>query len=278
MANAILPVPTWLEFGDRLTGDNDPVYGANGSANSNARTLLLSTQGIGTYNDTLYFTYTSASTVTVQPGVCWSDDETQGYHIDTVTVIDMTSDFANGESESSSTPYYIWVGENSSNALEFVISANHTTVPNEQGSATQLGTAHRLRQIIYNDGSSDLLAFNVQPKTGLVWYDEDILCGGSDVTEVRDASTTTSFVDVDCSSFVPQGVREVYLAQKNTAGGSAVFYRFNGSSISSGYGAMSSSSSVVAHDQVLVDANGIVEVAISGATVTLRVSVIGYKI
>lgn len=224
--------------------------------------------------DTIIYSYKNASTITVAAdGQCTSDDGTVFYSIDAAEDVDFINNLANGESESASTLYYLWIGTNSSDQQEIVISANPTTVPNEHANAIPLSNAHRLRGCIYNDSSSNILSFYIVREWYI--YDVDMLCAGSDTLEVFDATLGTSFVDVDCSAFIPQGTRLIAV-ETIPSSGCSLYFRGKGSSITSGQQLKTHNYS---HQPLYfpVDASGIFQCRQS-TSATARISVWGFSL
>lgn len=253
---------------------NDDIFDAIDDVFADVATdvAALQEQGFLKGYDTVLYSYKNTSTVTIAAdGQCTSDDGEVFYTISAAEDVDFTNNIANGESESASTLYYLWIGTNSSSQQEIVISINPTTVPNEHASATQLTHAHRLRGCVYNDGSSNLVAFEMTQDE--VNYRQAAECGGSDPFEVLDATVSTTPTDVDCSAFIPAGTKVVTIAYCLSVA-YPHFWRKNGDTHN---GISCCSNSFRGWYNPVVDANGIFE-CVNGGSATTRISLIGFKI
>jgi len=151
---AFLAMPTYLEYGDRLFGDNDPIYGAQGSANQTARTLFAHLHKLS-WQDTCWFEWKDNDTVTLKKGgVCQADDASQIYTIDADTDLQLSTGLDTG-SEASTTYYWVWVGL-AGGVMTFKFSVSATA-------PTGLTAYHRIGGpapfFVYNNGSSNIDQF-----------------------------------------------------------------------------------------------------------------------
>jgi hypothetical protein len=219
--------------------------------------------------DSVLYEYKDAGTVTIlADGQFVNDDNDAIYLVEEDTDVSFGSNLSAdvGGGEASSTLYYIWGGEDDNGDLEFWITDSPDTMPSE------LTKGKRLRGAIYNDGSSNILPFYLASD----WYvyDTDINVAGSDTTEVFDATLGTSFIDIDCSAFVPQGIRAVLLVLDPQAG---VSFRPNGSANATG-ACLAWQDSGEKHPQIcFVDDDGIVEAKQSSST-GVCISVLGFHL
>ncbi len=150
----ILAVPEWLPYGvaQHVTGDNDPVYGVNGTINQTPKTLWTHMQALMPAVDTLQVEWISASSVKVlSGGVCWSDDGVQGYQLTSDITVTLSS-------LSNSTAYFLWIGEESSTiTVKVGADFDDSTVP------SGLTNAHRLPGWFLTDGSGNVIQFDTNP-------------------------------------------------------------------------------------------------------------------
>jgi hypothetical protein len=102
-------------------------------------------------------------------------------------------------------------------------------------------------------------------------YDVDIANAGSDETEVYDGTLSTSFVDIDCSKFVPAGWRLVKLQFANGGNGSKM--RVKGSSVSNGL-----LPGYMYIYEAMANDVGIFQRCLISASATHRESVVGYRL
>lgn len=151
---AFLATPTYLEYGDRLWGDNDPTYGANGSINQTVKTVFAHLAKL-TIQDTCWFEWKDNDTVTVKKGgVCQADDASKIFVVEADTDVTLSGDLDTG-SEASSTYYWLWVGI-AGGVMTFKFSTSATT-------PTGLTSYHRIGGpapfFVYNNGSSHIDQF-----------------------------------------------------------------------------------------------------------------------
>lgn len=228
----------------------------------------LQTQGYLKDYDTVIAEYKDAATITLQAdGQFTSSDGAAFYAITANTDVGFSTNLSSdvGGGEANSTLYYIWGGEDSNGDLEFWITDSATSMPSE------LVRGKRLRFTIYNDGSGNILPFYM---SDWYYYDVDADGGGSDATEVLDATVGTTFTDVDCSDFVPAGVHEV-LFNCTSVGSLTRWFRPNGSSKSTGIkGGAAAAQEVLRY---ITDDNGIFECRQSSSA-SLRISLIAYRL
>lgn len=117
---------------------------------------------------------------------------------------------------------YLWAGEDSGGDLKIVVSEEAELLPSE------LVKGRRLRGGIYvwdNGGTKEVLPFHILGNW--FYYDETLDVDGSDLTEIYDATVTTSWVTVDASEFVPPGRRFVW-AKYRQGGNTPLFIRLKG--------------------------------------------------
>lgn len=217
--------------------------------------------------DTVLYVYKNASTVTVQAGGQFvSDDELAFYTVASNTDVSMASNLsADAGSEAANTLYYIWGGEDALDNFEFWITDSPTVMPSE------LVRGKCLRGAIRNDNSSDLVPFFMLQQAYM--YDCDVVAAGSDVTEVLDASVSTTFVDVASSGFIPSGI-QIGIFSISDSASTVAYIRAKGASATTG----SKLPASVYHSHVIIVMNTSREfqIKLDSGSGTVRVSVVGY--
>lgn len=178
--------------------------------------------------DSVLYAYKDTNTITIQSGGQFtvSDDSTVikvAANTDLKLSTGRSTDCA---AEAANTLYYVWGGQTSLGATAFYFHTSATAMPSE------LAKGKRIRGAVRNDTSSNILPFAMTQKC--LFYDVDLGCGGSDVTEVLDTTVSTSFVDVLCSAFIPAGVRAVHVCVVSGITYSLIYQRIKGSSLSMG--------------------------------------------
>jgi hypothetical protein len=254
----------------RATGQKVMIWGVGGNTNANNANLTV------TYVDVDHFSigvagngaYTSGGTwmwldgfTLLANGQALSTDATVVYMVATDTTVSLLANLPSGSAEASSTKYRLWVGQNNAGTTEYVLSSSESAAPNQIGTASALLHPRLLRGCVRNDTSSNIIQF-IMSQTHYE-YMSQILCAGSDTTEVFDASLTTTWLDCNCSAFVPAGMRQIEVLQY--AGGAIHYVRQKGGSATDGHKV----SAVI--DQgytVICDADGFYQVKNSSSTVT----------
>ena len=158
------------------------------------------------YISGLKINYVSAYQVTIDTGVCRSDDNTEVIEVATSITLDITASGAGGldtGTEAADTWYYVWLIKNSSTgdvSGVFSTSSSAPTLPEGYDKKRLLGA-------VRNDSDGDFLKFYT-----------NILAGGRALMflydlghKVLDRGQATSWTVVDCSNFVPENVSLVRL-------------------------------------------------------------------
>lgn len=146
----LLQVPEWLPYGEtqHVTGDNDPIYGVNGTINRCPKTLWSHIQILAAGIDTLIVQWVDATHVKVSSGgVCWADDGVQGYQLTADVTVTLSS-------LSASSAYFLWIGEESG-----AISVKRGNAHDAMTVPSGLIHAHRIPGWFVTDGSSNVIRF-----------------------------------------------------------------------------------------------------------------------
>jgi hypothetical protein len=219
------------------------------------------------------YNYTDADTITIDAGTEFTVTDGTLCRIEAATALKLsTGRTADIGAEAADTKYSIWGGlKVSDGTLGFYFHTGATVKPSE------LAQARLLRGCVRNDHSSNLMPF-YQTMVGVnnAWqfYDVETPCTGSDVTEVLDATVSTTYVDVDCSPFVPAGAREVlvnYITNAYTC-----YVRRNGSAVTVGVG-LGLVPNVTTSFKWYTDSSGIFEVK-NTSSQTTRASLVGFAL
>lgn len=237
---------------------------------------ITALQNVGFLNgfDSVVYTYKDADTITIQAGGQFtvSDNSTMvkiAANTDLKLSTGRSKDCAD---EAANTLYYIWGGQTALGATAFYFRTSATAMPSE------LVKGKRIRGAVRNDTSSNIIPFTMTQKCLI--YDVDIACNGLDVTEVLDATVSTSFVDVLCSGFIPEGVRAVHACILSGYRDELVYQRIKGSSLSVGLNVgLTAEQSIVMFtpNHILVDASGVFQIRQTRLAI-LRVSLAGYDL
>lgn len=261
----LLNVSWFTDQMDVIGGDLDDI-----DADINA----LQNVGFLSGYDSVVYTYKDADTITIQAGGQFtvSDDSTMVKVAASTDLKLSTGRSTDCADEAANTLYYIWGGLTSLGATAFYFHTSATAMPSE------LTKGKRIRGAVRNDNSSNIMSFVMTQKC--LMYDVDIACRGSDVTEVLDAPVSTSFVDVTCSAFIPEGVRAGHVCIATGYAGYVVIYqRIKGSSLSTGLevGYTDYQWNMFTPNHILVNASGVFQVR-QTQSATLCVSVAGYDL
>lgn len=196
------------------------------------------------------------ATITVKAG----SYSVQGQPIVIENNIDVTFTNLDTGSEQASKFYHLWIEKEDPTAIKLSLSGT---------SPTGMTNPLLIEGGISNNASSNITKF-VKSEQDMM-YDVDVALGGSDETEIYDASLSTSFVDIDASKFIPYGKRLVRCMFAN--GGNASKMRVKGSSVSSGI--LPGSMFIY---EIMVNDSGVFQRALTAATATHRESVLGYRL
>lgn len=190
------------------TSDKDvPAY------DSATNSVTWQAQGAGSaalpqgYIYDLKLSYVSATTIQIATGSCRNDADDYDIELTGTQNVALTTSGANGldtGSEASSTLYYVWVIEKSSDGTTgglLSLSDSAPTMPTGYDKKRLIGA-------IYNDSSSDIMVFNARGKgnTRNMFLDGDVtplllLNGGS----------ATTFTNVDVSALVPSMSQNIFV-------------------------------------------------------------------
>jgi hypothetical protein len=218
-------------------------------------------------NDVIY-AYTDADTITLAAGSKFTVSDGTLCRLEAPTALKIsTGRTADIGAEAANTLYYIWGGlKVSDGSLGFYVHTSAALKPSE------LAQARLLPGAVRNDNSSDLISFLMTARA--YEYDAAIAVAGSDVTEVFDATLTTSWQDCTCTAFVPAGSRTVSVVA-TTATTTFHSIRQKGSALA-GY-PFSFANSEIKSYQAMVNSVGVYQVYNSSSEVT-RISVRGYTL
>lgn len=257
----LLNVSWFTDQMDVIGGDLDDI-----DADINA----LQNVGFLSGYDSVVYTYKDADTITIQAGGQFtvSDDSTMVKVAASTDLKLSTGRSTDCAAEAANTLYYIWGGLTSLGATAFYFHTSATAMPSE------LVKGKRIRGAVRNNNSSNLIDFRMTQRR--FWYVADVDGDGSDVTEVLDATVSTSFIDVTCTGFVPEGQRAVLLYFRQTGEGLAAYWRDKGSSLSTGI-KCGSAGIPSFHNIVNVNASGVFQFRNTASTST-RISVVSYDL
>lgn len=217
--------------------------------------------------DDVVYTYKDAETITVQAGGRFTAHDGTLYRVETDMDVTVSGDrSADAGAEGSNMMYALWGGENSSGVLQFYFHSSFTVLPSE------LVRGRLLRGGVHNDNASNLLDFRMVGD----WmeYTVDMALDGNDATEIYDDTLNAStWVDLDFSLFLPPGPREIQFDFFNNSG-SDLFFRNDGSSLSTGYKYSSYLQKTI---HMCVGTNGIIE-AKQNVTYAVKVSLSAYHL
>ena len=234
-----------------------------------AEIAALQNVGFLTGYDSVLYTYKDADTITLQAnGQFTVSDDTTMIKIAANIDLKLSTGLTTGQTEAANTLYYVWGGLDSLGATKFYFSDSAVTMPSE------LVKGKLLRGAVRNDNSSNIVVFRMTQKR--YWYVVDANCGGSDVTEVLDATVSTSFVDVTCSGFVPAGQRAVLLTMKQPGGPQKCYWRDKDSSLSIGI-LLSTVGTAGYNFMANVNASGIFQFC-NGASTSTMISLVSYDL
>ena len=217
--------------------------------------------------DSVLYSYKDADTITIAAGGQFTtSDNTAFITVAAATDIKIsTGRSSDCAAEAANTLYYLWGGRTSLGATAFYFHTSSSAMPSE------LVKGKRIRGAVRNDNSSNIIEFRMTDKK--IWYVVDADCQGSDTTEVLDATVSTSFVDVDCSGFVPAGIREVIVSTRCSA--SVSYVRDKNSSLSAGITLRDTTGLMVS--PFYVNATGVFQIK-NSTSVTTRASIISYAL
>jgi len=155
----------------------------------------------------LKISYVSATTIQISTGCCRNAADDYDIELTGTQNVALTTSGANGldtGAEGSSTLYYVWVIEKSSDGTTgglLSLSDSAPTMPSGYDKKRLIGA-------IYNDSSSDIMVFQSRGKgnTRYMFLDDDVtplilLNGGS----------ATTFTNVDVSSLVPSISQNIFV-------------------------------------------------------------------
>lgn len=224
--------------------------------------------------DSVQYAYTDADTITILAGGQFTaSDGTKMYSVAANTTLKLSTGITtDAAAEAANTLYYIWGGETALGATAFYFHTSATSRPSE------LTKGALIRGAVRNDNSSNIMPFTMSAHT--MMYDMDIACGGSDATEVLDATVSTAFVGVPCAAFVPAGIRLVLVCiNGGYAGNTTIYQRIKGSAISTGVPVAYShaSAEIFTPPDVMVNASGLFQIRQLNSA-TMRVSLAGYAL
>ena len=232
----------------------------------------LQNSGFLTGYDSVLYTYKGADTITIQAdGQFTTSDNSTVIKVAANTDLTLsTGRSTDCAAEAANTLYYVWGGQTSLGATAFYFHTSATAMPSE------LTKGKRLRGAVRNDNSSNIMPFVMTPTT--YWYDVNIVCEGSDVTEVFDATISNSaFSDIDCSGFVPAGIQMISCVFRGGGEYTRIKWRQKGSGING----ISINGQLYYESTVFTNSNGIFQVTLIYPVSTAqiyRVSISHYQL
>ena len=252
----LLNVSWFTDQMDVIGGDLDDI-----DADINA----LQNVGFLSGYDSVVYTYKDADTITIQAGGQFtvSDDSTMVKVAASTDLKLSTGRSTDCAAEAANTLYYIWGGLTSLGATAFYFHTSATAMPSE------LAKGKCIRGAVRNDNSSNILPFMMSSHymTYLVTLD---------VTEVLDTTVGTTFVDVDCSGFVPAGIRQVSIAPWSGSNNATFVWREKGSTGKKFFILIAGRNGV--EHNITVNDSGVFQVAHNSVSDILRVSIGGYSL
>jgi len=157
------------------------------------------------YIDGLILEYVDAATIKINIGSCRDEDDSQNISLASSQNVALTTSGENGldqGSEAGDTWYYVWIIYNPTTDTTSGLLSTSSTSPYMPSGFTKKRRIGSFR----NDSASDILLFYCfgTGKERKYTYDQNqtVLSGGS----------STSYADVDCSSFVPGTSTLMYLS------------------------------------------------------------------
>lgn len=228
--------------------------------------------------------YVSATQVRIPAGFrCRDDSNTYDIVFDTSVVANITASGANGldtGTEAINTWYYLWVADNSLTGASIALLSASSTSPTLPSGYDK---KRRLPIAIRNDSSGNFIPFYVAdwPNRPLILY--NVASSGwlsSDFdgpTQVLNGGGSTSWLDVNCASFVPP-ISTIALMKAYTDDYRG-FVRSNGATHEGMYFGGSNASNLTPSAPFEIEAPGqIVEYKVSSAGADLTLDVMGFRV